>query len=75
MNVTGHDLETVSSQRQAQVDAVLDRFFSLAKNRATSFGADYVRLWETLESNTVGGKRFRPRMVMTAYDGFGGTDA
>ena len=75
MKVTGPELETVSSQRQAQVDAVLDRFFSLAKNRATSFGTEYVKLWQTLESNTVGGKRFRPRMVMTAYDGFGGTDA
>jgi len=73
-SVTGADLKTVSQERQAQVDAVLDRFFSLAKNRATGFGSEYVRLWETLESNTAGGKRFRPRMVMTAYEGLGGTD-
>ncbi|MFP7761634.1 polyprenyl synthetase family protein [Marisediminicola sp. LYQ134] len=66
-----HDL---SVERQAQVDAVLDRFFSLAKNRAASFGAEYVKLWQTLESNTIGGKRFRPRMVMAAYQGLGGTD-
>jgi len=73
-SVTGRQLKTVSEERQAQVDAVLDRFFSLAKNRAVSFGPAYVRLWETLESNTVGGKRFRPRMVMTAYEGLGGAD-
>ncbi|MCU1413423.1 MAG: geranylgeranyl pyrophosphate synthase [Microbacteriaceae bacterium] len=72
--MTGPELAIVSDERQAQVDAVLDRFFSLAKNRATGFGAEYVKLWQTLESNTAGGKRFRPRMVMTAYQGLGGTD-
>ena len=57
-----------------QVDAVLARFFSLAKNRAAAFGEQYVNLWQTLENNTVGGKRFRPRMVMAAYQSLGGTD-
>lgn len=57
-----------------QVDAVLARFFTLSKNRAAAFGAQYVQLWETLENNTIGGKRFRPRMVMCAYDALGGTD-
>ncbi|MBC7725161.1 MAG: polyprenyl synthetase family protein [Burkholderiaceae bacterium] len=62
-------------ERQAQVDAVLDRFFSLAKNRAAVFGAEYVKLWKSLESGASGGKRFRPRMVMAAYEGLGGRDA
>jgi geranylgeranyl diphosphate synthase type II len=57
-----------------QVDAVLGRFFSLAKNRAGAFGPQYVQLWQTLENNTIGGKRFRPRMVFAAYDALGGTD-
>jgi len=57
-----------------QVDAVLARFFSLAKNRAAAFGPAYVQLWQVLENNTVGGKRFRPRMVMAAYQALGGTD-
>lgn len=57
-----------------QVDAVLARFFSLAKNRAAAFGPQYVDLWQTLENNTIGGKRFRPRMVMAAYQSLGGTD-
>jgi len=64
----------LSEERQLQVDAVLGRFFSLSKNRAAAFGPTYVRLWETLENNTVGGKRFRPRMVMAAYQSLGGTD-
>ena len=70
----GYDLLTVAQQRQAQVDGVLERFFSLSKNRASAFGAEYVELWSTLETNTVGGKRFRPRMVFSAYQALGGTD-
>ncbi|MDF1477643.1 polyprenyl synthetase family protein [Leifsonia sp. H3M29-4] len=70
----GVGLLALSEERQAQVDAVLARFFSLAKNRATTMGPQYMRLWESLEANTTGGKRFRPRMVMAAYQSLGGTD-
>ncbi|HWM34857.1 MAG TPA: polyprenyl synthetase family protein [Pseudolysinimonas sp.] len=65
----------VAKSRQTQVDAVLGRFFSLAKKRAAALGVEYERLWHELEANTVGGKRFRPRMVFAAYDALGGTDA
>lgn len=68
------DVLVIAQQRQAQVDGVLDRFFSLAKNRAEAFGAEYVGLWKSLEANTNGGKRFRPRMVFAAYQSLGGTD-
>ena len=70
----GSDLLAVDQQRQAQVDGVLDRFFSLAKNRAAAFGPEYVRLWEELQPRRTGGKRFRPRMVFCAYQSLGGTD-
>jgi geranylgeranyl diphosphate synthase, type II len=70
----GSGLLDLSHERQVQVDAVLARFFSLAKNRAAAFGPQYVTLWETLENNTVGGKRFRPKMVMCAYQSLGGDD-
>ena len=70
----GSGLLDLSHERQVQVDAVLARFFSLAKNRAAAFGSQYVTLWETLENNTVGGKRFRPKMVMCAYQSLGGDD-
>ena len=53
---------------------MLGRFFSLAKKRAAAMGAEYERLWVELEANTVGGKRFRPRMVFAAYESLGGTD-
>ncbi|MEQ1736373.1 MAG: polyprenyl synthetase family protein [Rhodoglobus sp.] len=67
-------LLSASQERQTQVDAVLTRFFSLSKKRAAVLGEQYVELWETLENNTIGGKRFRPRMVMTAYESLGGAD-
>src|ERR1700710_1123793 len=72
--MNGSDLLAVDQQRQAQVDGVLDRFFSLAKNRAAAFGPDYVALWNELETSATGGKRFRPRMVFCAYQAMGGTD-
>ncbi|MBW4033817.1 MAG: polyprenyl synthetase family protein [Acidobacteria bacterium] len=68
-------LRGVAEERQSQVDAVLARFFSLAKKRAEPLGREYVELWNELEANTVGGKRFRPRMVFAAYQALGGEDA
>ena len=68
------DLLAVTQQRQEQVDAVLGRFFSLAKKRAEAVGPEYLELWCALEANTIGGKRFRPRMVFAAYEALGGTD-
>ncbi len=58
----------------ARVDDVLERFFSLSTTRAAVLAPAYEALWKTLRSNTNGGKRFRPRMVMTAYEGLGGED-
>jgi geranylgeranyl diphosphate synthase type II len=68
-------LRAIAEERQSQVDAVLARFFSLAKKRAEPLGREYVELWNELEANTVGGKRFRPRMVFAAYQSLGGQDA
>jgi geranylgeranyl diphosphate synthase type II len=73
--MNGVDVLATSMERQVHVDVVLERFFSLAKARAGAFGQTYVDLWESLEANTVGGKRFRPRMVMAAYESLGGTDS
>lgn len=64
----------MNAERAHLVDAVLQRFFSLSKKRAHPLGAHYEHLWGLLERNTQGGKRFRPRMVMGAYAGLGGTD-
>ncbi|WP_344797570.1 polyprenyl synthetase family protein [Frondihabitans peucedani] len=57
-----------------RVDRVLASFFAAAKRRATALGPRYVDLWTVLERNSVGGKRFRPRMVVAAYEALGGRD-
>jgi geranylgeranyl diphosphate synthase type II len=67
-----NELVVLSRGRQEHVDAVLDTFFATAKKRAAAMGEQYVTLWKTLESNTTGGKRFRPSMVLAAYEAFGG---
>jgi geranylgeranyl diphosphate synthase type II len=61
-----------AEERQALVDTVLRRFFESARARAAAVGGDYERLWGALQANTVGGKRFRPRMVFTTYEALGG---
>ncbi|MDO9398865.1 MAG: polyprenyl synthetase family protein [Herbiconiux sp.] len=70
-----HDLVEVSERRQQLVERVLAGFFRDSHARAKSLGAPYAALWQTLERNASGGKRFRPRMVMAAYESLGGTDA
>jgi geranylgeranyl diphosphate synthase type II len=70
----GFGLLAPAEPRHAQVDAVLDRFFSLSRKRAVPLGPEYVALWDALESNTSGGKRMRPRMVFAAYEALGGRD-
>lgn len=64
----------MGDEHQSRVDAVLARFFSVTSRRAEPLGDEYVRLWDRLEANTVGGKRFRPRMVLAAYEALGGDD-
>ena len=64
----------VSEPRLGHVDRVLAGFFSDSARRAGRIGAEYVTLWRTIESSSGGGKRFRPRLAMAAYEGLGGTD-
>lgn len=53
---------------------MLARLFSLARKRAEPLGAPYLELWDRIEEATLGGKRFRPRMVFAAYRALGGDD-
>src|ERR1700712_816686 len=73
--VDPYELAVSAERRQNQVDAVLDRFFAISKSRAAAIGSQYLTLGQTLEKNTAGGKRFRPSMVMGAYESLGGTDS
>ena len=56
------------------VDAALARHFGLARSQAAKHGPRFEKLWDIIERNTAGGKRFRPRMVMSAYTSLGGSD-
>ncbi len=51
---------------------VLERFFSLMRGRASGVSVEYGALWDALASSTLGGKRFRPRLVLCAHVGCGG---
>ena len=62
------------STGQELVEAVLDRFFEQAKARAAKLGSSYLALWQVLEDSTAGGKRVRPRSLLTAFLHLGGTD-
>ncbi len=64
----------LSQRRLHLVDEELDQFFRESQARAARIGAAYVARWQTLETNTSGGKRLRPRMIMAVYDALGGTD-
>jgi geranylgeranyl diphosphate synthase type II len=56
------------------IDDELRGFFAEARVRAGAYGAHYAALWESIEQQSSGGKRVRPRLVWSAYRGFGGTD-
>jgi geranylgeranyl diphosphate synthase type II len=65
---------TVAHIDLALVDECLERFFVESSARAQAFGRPSEELWRVLRKASMGGKRFRPRMVLTAYTGLGGTD-
>ena len=69
-----HELIAVPWRGAEHVDAALARYFSLSRTQAGKHGHRFERLWDVIERNTTGGKRFRPRMVMAAYTSLGGTD-
>ncbi|MCW4385621.1 polyprenyl synthetase family protein [Salinibacterium sp. SYSU T00001] len=61
------------SERYRAVVAALEEFFDDSGARASAYGPEYVELWRELRRNTTGGKLFRPRMVVAAFDGLDGT--
>ncbi|WP_353829101.1 polyprenyl synthetase family protein [Agromyces sp. SYSU T0242] len=58
----------------AAIDDELRTFFADARRRAGAYGTHYTALWESIEQQSSGGKRIRPRLVWSAYRGFGGTE-
>lgn len=62
----GHEmLALVESELEAQIRAGSARFGEL--------GADHCRLWSAVSEALRGGKRLRPRLLLLAHDGLGGT--
>ncbi|ROP74878.1 polyprenyl synthetase family protein [Curtobacterium sp. PhB115] len=69
------EVATAAAIDLSLVDDCLERFFTVSSARAQRFGGSSEELWRVLRKASIGGKRFRPRMVLTAYAGSGGTDA
>ncbi len=55
-----------------QVERRIDRFFDAALERATRHSPHYRDLWRELRSSAAGGKRLRPRLVVSACLHLGG---
>jgi geranylgeranyl diphosphate synthase type II len=57
------------------VDDRLAEFFGTAARRADAHGAAYRRLWEAARDAASGGKRVRPRLVLSVHRAYVGDDA
>jgi geranylgeranyl diphosphate synthase, type II len=54
------------------VDARLSGFFADAGGLVSRHGPQFLRLWAEIEESTVGGKRFRPTLVIDTHRALGG---
>jgi geranylgeranyl diphosphate synthase type II len=54
------------------VDARLAEFFTDASHLVSRHGPQFLRLWTEIEVSTVGGKRFRPALVIDTHRALGG---
>ena len=60
---------SVTDVLDSAIDDELRAFFADARVRAGEFGAHYAALWESLEQQSSGGKRIRPRLVQRRVRG------
>lgn len=58
----------------AEVDEVLEEFFTVAAQRASERSIAYHQLWEQLRHSAQGGKRVRPKLLLSSYSSLGGQD-
>ncbi len=54
-------------------DAALERLLADGRARALAIDPHHAALWDALADATVGGKRFRPALVVATHDALGGT--
>ncbi len=67
--------ETAADAIEADLLLVEHEFSAFLAGRrveAAGYGDGYVRLWESVTESARGGKRLRPRLVLTAYHGLNG---
>lgn len=60
------------------VESELTAFFHARERDAAAYGEEYIRLWQAVGESAGGGKRLRPRLVLSAFHGlagFGGREA
>ncbi|MGO4534041.1 polyprenyl synthetase family protein [Leifsonia sp. 2MCAF36] len=70
-----HDTRSAVEPDLAAVDARLARHFAERISAASAYDPSYRRLWESARDAADGGKRIRPRFVLTAYRGLAGARA
>jgi geranylgeranyl diphosphate synthase, type II len=69
------DLPTHEQAALQQINETIDLFFSRNTEDAATVSPYYEQLWQDMHRLIgSGGKRLRPRMVLRAYDAFGGGD-
>ncbi len=68
--------QTATKQTIGQlIDTTLSDFFNASIKKAKLIDPYYESLWQNLANlQASGGKRIRPKIVLMAYDAFGGTD-
>lgn len=66
--------ENVGISDRELIAQTLEDFFERTKHRARAYGNQFVGLWNAIEASTVGGKKFRPTMLVTAYRALGGNE-
>ncbi|MCI0155907.1 polyprenyl synthetase family protein [Leifsonia shinshuensis] len=54
------------------VEHEFSAFLAARRAEAAGYGDGYVRLWQSVTESARGGKRLRPRLVLTAYHGLNG---
>lgn len=64
-------LDNVEDDLQA-VEHSLSAFLADREREASAHGDGYLRLWQSIGESAQGGKRMRPRLVLTAFHGLSG---
>ncbi|OMH25420.1 hypothetical protein BKD30_05830 [Tersicoccus phoenicis] len=67
--------ESSETQFLDAVDVVLTGFFARGRAGTSGLPATVGQLWDALASSATGGKRIRPRLLLSVVDGYGGGPA